>query len=246
MRIKIGIYLIAFLYLGLAIFMNPRLVAQTLTDPLELIVLAKPKKPVEPYKKQYDFHKDKDYFTYNIPIWQIALSSYKGRPDIYYLEIGVFEGRSAVWMLENVLTDPTSRLTGIDLFLDHLQDKGETIKQRYLGNVKEAGGEGRSSLIVGYSQVELRNLPLNSFDLIYIDGSHAAADVLEDAVLSWRLLKEGGLMIFDDYYLQRNLGQTNETEPMPAINAFVTLNRKSLDLIHRDYQVIIRKRARSS
>jgi len=30
---------------------------------------------------------------------------------------------------------------------------------------------------------KLRELPLNSFDVIYIDGSHAAIDVLIDAVL---------------------------------------------------------------
>ena len=28
----------------------------------------------------------------------------------------MYEGRSSVWMLENVLTDPTSHLTGIDVF----------------------------------------------------------------------------------------------------------------------------------
>ena len=37
------------------------------------------------------------------------------------------------------------------------------------------------------------------FDLIYIDGSHTAADVLTDAVLAFQLLRVGGVMIFDDY-----------------------------------------------
>ena len=45
----------------------------------------------------------------------------------------------------------------------------------------------------------LRRLPLESFDIIYIDGSHAVNDVLEDAVLSFRLLKPEGILIFDDY-----------------------------------------------
>jgi hypothetical protein len=34
------------------------------------------------------------------------------------------------------------------------------------------------------------------------DGSHRARDVLEDAVLSWPLLKVGGIMLFDDYLWQ--------------------------------------------
>ena len=37
------------------------------------------------------------------------------------------------------------------------------------------------------------------YDYIYIDGSHMPKWVLIDAVLSWDLLKKGGLMIFDDY-----------------------------------------------
>jgi predicted O-methyltransferase YrrM len=242
MRMKSGTGLIVFLFLGFTLVLNSRAIAQTLTDPLERIVLAKLGRPAAPYRKQYDFHADWDYFTYNIPIWEVALSSYQGQPNIHYLEIGVLEGRSAVWMLENVLTHPTSTLTGIDIFHDHKQDNGQTIKQRFLSNVKEAGGEGRTTLIEGYSQVELRKLPLDSFDLIYIDGSHATADVLEDTVLSWRLLKKGGLMIFDDYGPQFYQGQPNEERPILAINAFVILNRNSLNLIHCDYQVIIRKR----
>ena len=37
------------------------------------------------------------------------------------------------------------------------------------------------------------------FDLIYIDGSHSAKDVLLDSLLAWRLLRPGGAMVWDDY-----------------------------------------------
>ena len=63
--------------------------------------------------------------------------------------------------------------------------------------------------------------------------------------MSWRLLREGGLMIFDDYD-RRKVVRDNVQRPMPAINAFIILNKASLDLIHRDYQVIIRKRAKGA
>jgi predicted O-methyltransferase YrrM len=39
----------------------------------------------------------------------------------------------------------------------------------------------------------------NFFDIIYIDGNHEPEYVLEDAVLSFRKLKVGGILIFDDY-----------------------------------------------
>lgn len=32
------------------------------------------------------------------------------------LEIGSYEGRSAVWFLENILTHPTARIVCVDLF----------------------------------------------------------------------------------------------------------------------------------
>jgi len=51
----------------------------------------------------------------------------------------------------------------------------------------------------GRSDAMLRDLPHDHFDYISIDGSHEAADVLSDAVLSWPLLKTGGLICFDDY-----------------------------------------------
>ena len=39
----------------------------------------------------------------------------------------------------------------------------------------------------------------STFDLVFVDGSHQATDVLTDAVISFQLLRLGGLMIFDDY-----------------------------------------------
>jgi predicted O-methyltransferase YrrM len=37
------------------------------------------------------------------------------------------------------------------------------------------------------------------FEFIYIDGSHQAPDVISDAILSFHLLKSGGVIAFDDY-----------------------------------------------
>ena len=39
---------------------------------------------------------------------------------------------------------------------------------------------------------------MQKFDVIYVDGSHFADDVLTDGINAWRLLKQGGIMIFDD------------------------------------------------
>ncbi len=93
--------------------------------------------------------------------------------------------------------------------------------------------------IAGYSQVELRELPLHSFHIIYIDGDHVARAVLEDAVLSWRLLKAGGLIIFDDYAWEHQ--REPPFRPLMAIDFFTEVFRGQVEVLHRDYQVILKK-----
>jgi len=190
------------------------------------------------YSKNYAFSLDITFrgFINEIPTWEKVLGTLKGKPDIHYLEIGVNEGRSAIWVLENILTHPTAKLTGIDLF-----PEGTEFKEKYLNNLKLSGYAHKANTITGFSQIKLRTLPLNSFDIIYIDGDHRAAGVLADAVLSWDLLKPGGILIFDDYqWLDKNLPE--ELRPAIAIDSFITANRNSLEIVHRDYQMIIKKR----
>jgi hypothetical protein len=77
------------------------------------------------------------------------------------------------------------------------------------------------------------------FNLMYIDGSHNSDDVLLDAVLSFKHLEPGGLLIFDDY-LWDFFDDPRET-PRPGIDAFLSLKRNELDLVYFGYQVIIKK-----
>lgn len=179
-----------------------------------------------------------DWTSRNIPVWTRVLGPMKGKPDLNYLEVGVFEGRTVAWMLENVLTHPTARLTGIDIFLGDLE-------ARYLATLEATGQADKATTITGYSQVELKRLPAESFDIIYIDGSHTADDVLADAVLSWQLLKDDGILIFDDYTWAGRppTGRLpSELRPRVAIDAFITSYRNYLTVVHREYQVIVRKR----
>jgi len=188
--------------------------------------------PTKYYLKSYTF--SEDWFTENIPVWLEVLHPFKGKPDLNYLEIGVFEGRSAIWMLENILTHPSSRLTGIDTF-----PKGTDWKEKYLSNLNISGSAHKATTIEGYSQTELRKLPLNSFDIIYIDGCHSADCVLSDGVLSFELLKTGGLLIFDDY--RWKIDCPEELRPKIAVDAFITSYRNSIEVVHSGYQVFIRK-----
>jgi SAM-dependent methyltransferase len=194
------------------------------------------------FRGDYEF--TSDWFTANIPVWEIVMKPYRGRPGVKYLEIGAYEGRSVIWLLENILTDPTSQVTAVDVF------DGD-YEVRYRRNVKTTGAADRVTTIKGPSQVEVRKLPLESFDIVYIDGSHATADVLEDAVLCWRLLKPGGLLIFDDYHwigalAARHQGDATTDLPKPAIDAFARCFAGKFETVHNGYQLILRKRPATS
>jgi predicted O-methyltransferase YrrM len=71
------------------------------------------------------------------------------------------------------------------------------------------------------------------YDLIYIDGSHTAPDVLLDAVLAFRLLRIGGIMIMDDYLWtmepQRSVDLLNT--PKLAIDAFTSIYMRKLRIL---------------
>jgi len=186
------------------------------------------------YRHAYVF--EEDWFTHHTPHWAALLEPYRGKPDVHYLEVGVWEGRSFFWMLDNVLTHPTSSATGIDIFVhEHLVE-----------NLERSGAGDRAEILQGYSQVELRKLPAETYDVIYIDGSHTADDVLEDMVLAWPLLEPGGLMILDDYGWDgaENAGGRPMPEdllPRIAIDAFLSTYRNFVEVVHKDYQVALRR-----
>jgi hypothetical protein len=78
------------------------------------------------------------------------------------------------------------------------------------------------------------------FDFIYIDGSHVAKDVLTDACMAWPLLKQGGIMVFDDYMW----GEPRDAlhRPKIAIDAFTNIFGETAEIIHVGYQLVVRKK----
>lgn len=188
-------------------------------------------KPEKFYQKEYKF--SQDWFTNRIPVWEKILLQLKGKPNLQYLEIGVYEGYSLIWMLENILTHPTSKATGIDTFPGQLQE-------RFMDNLRIGGFSNKVTVIQGQSQIKLRHLPLNAYDIIYIDGSHLAMNVLTDAVLSWQLLKNEGIIIFDDYYWKPD--RPVQLRPQAAIDSFLVCFGGYLEVIHRGPQIFLKKK----
>lgn len=153
------------------------------------------------------------------------------------LEIGCYEGKTSCWMMEN--SHPETFLTVIDTF-EGGQDLPDEVNllERFKENIKNYGH--RVTIITGKSQDRLKELPNNNFyDFIYIDGSHLAADTLEDMILSFRLLKQGGLMIIDDYTWGYHLPIYEI--PAVGIDAFIHVYGNKLEVLEKNSQLVLRK-----
>jgi len=165
------------------------------------------------------------------------------------LEIGSYEGASACYLIDKLGSlNKSTEIYCIDTWeggVEH-QTGGlahtdmNQVEQRFHNNVSTAInnsiGEIRMNVIKGYSDSALsRMIETNSayFDLIYIDGSHQAPDVLFDALLGFKLLAVGGIMIFDDYLWFEELvtGRDILRCPKPAIDAFVNIYFRKLNIL---------------
>jgi predicted O-methyltransferase YrrM len=189
------------------------------------------------------YHYTADYVTLHETNWRNYLAQYAGKPKVKILEIGSYEGRSAVWFLENILTHESSNLTCVDLAF------GEV----FYNNLSKFAD--KITLMAGNSMAVLRDRQfLNPvYDIIYIDGDHGAIAVLSDVMLSFTSLKIGGILIFDDYQWEEPGGygdksvelsaeEKSRLEPKVAIDSFINVFADNFDMLYKDYQVIIRKR----
>lgn len=136
-----------------------------------------------------------DWLSNSLPGIERTLASFPKVSRI--LEIGSWEGRSACYFLDKY---PDAVITCVDTFQGSPEHVGLDVtgtKQRFLANTSKYGD--RVTLREGHSSRELYGLPPESFDLIYVDGSHEEPDVMMDLALAYGLLKPGGVMLVDDY-----------------------------------------------
>ena len=171
-----------------------------------------------------------DWFSVRIPTWTRLLAGLCGNL-VHCLEIGSLEGRSALWTLENVCSHPDATLTCVDIW------SNVEVRRRFQANLNAPAGKVIQK--VGPSWRELRKLPPKYYSFVYIDGSHEARDVLEDAVHAFRLTAPGGLICFDDYHWER---RRCHRFPKEAIDYFLRLWECEIEVVEKKSQVWIRTR----
>lgn len=176
------------------------------------------------------------------------------------LEIGSYEGASTCYLIEKIGGLQDLEIHCVDTWeggIEHrpggsAQTDMSEVEKRFRHNVAVSidAAPHRINLCVhkGSSDLELSKLlsggMQEKFDFVYVDGSHQAPDVLCDAVLGFRLLKKGGVMVFDDYLWQESL--PNGVDPIRcpklAVDFFTNIYCRQLRLIQAPlYQVYLQK-----
>lgn len=171
------------------------------------------------------------------------LAEFKGRP-VKFLEVGSYEGRSTLWLCENILTHPDARIVCVDTFKgnDEMAPHEKIgIFERFMYNIAPFGSKVEKIMAME-SGIALRSFPYAEvFDFIYIDGCHRSRNVLEDAVLSYPLLKVGGIMLFDDYGSYSTIGVDAFLKCYSESDGPTGKNANNIEVISKGYQLAIRK-----
>ena len=183
-----------------------------------------------------------DWFSQNIPNFLEIKEIIDQRNRV--LEIGSFEGRSTSWILQNFLS-PNGHIVCLDTFegsIEHSDIELSGLSERWRNNVQSVRKDTQTCLAhIGKSYHGLARLisENESFDFIYVDGSHTAPDVLTDACMTWGLLRVGGIVLFDDYQWPDSHGPLKC--PKPAVNAFAQIFADHGKVIISNYQLAIQK-----
>jgi predicted O-methyltransferase YrrM len=165
---------------------------------------------------------------------------------IKYLEIGVHSGVNVISVEKIYGKHPGSRLYCIDPwedYEDYPEYKGEqqSTYSRFLRHMVSFKLQDKLMLHRGFSHEVVPQFKDNFFDIIYVDGNHEPEYALEDAVLSFRKLKVGGYLIFDDYNFEGPDGTTR------GIEGFISGYHKRIEVLGKKWtpwnlaQVFIKK-----
>jgi predicted O-methyltransferase YrrM len=184
------------------------------------------------------------WFDANIVPWCATFSRIFNRADpVRILEIGSWEGRSTLFLLTYFTQ---GHLTAVDTWAgsDEYQYNAtwdlRDLEVRFDGNL--APCVARLTKRKGSSLHVLPRLldEQQKFDVIYVDGSHVADDVLTDGITAWRLLKQGGVLIFDDFLWP--CYPRARANPWWAINLFLKYHGGEYNILNAYYQIILQKK----
>ena len=174
-----------------------------------------------------------------------------------FLEIGVFHGVTSrnICELLNNIHGKDFNFTGIDLFsIEHEKTKGEFIpktkftnplKTIYYNYIIQSDPysiqsverllkkyKNNINIIKGNSNKVLKEISINNFDYVFLDGGHKYETVLNDLKNLTKVVENNGVILCDDYDLTYAPGVKK------AIDEYVLLNNFKLKILNSRFAEI--------
>jgi predicted O-methyltransferase YrrM len=155
------------------------------------------------------------------------------------LEIGCFEGLSSIFFADNFLDNPKSSLTCVDPFLtidnnDHSTFLVNNVENNFDHNISICKNADKIIIHKITSDIFFENNN-DTYNLIYIDGSHEPEYIKRDMDNSFNRLEKNGIMWMDDYKGGDGIKIKH------AMDMFLEKYKGQYILIHIGYQLAIRK-----
>ncbi len=174
-----------------------------------------------------------DWTSDRLPKWLPHVQHLIGKP-IHVLEIGCYEGRSTVWMIENIVKHPGGRVVCLDPFCENAYfNHYADYLPRFVQNTKPY--RSMIQMVQSFSQDISASTLLDfvpaKFDLVYVDGSHETADVLSDAALALAVANPGAVIAFDDY---------EWPGVRAAVDRWLQEVGDKVQVVFRNYQLLVR------
>ena len=156
------------------------------------------------------------------------------------LEIGCFEGRGTLLLLNKFCQHPGSVVHCVDPLEDrYVRDRREFKgldplfvgqRERFVFNTREWRKKIRVSTDVSDNVLPML---LDEYDLVYIDGDHHPEQVYKDGLMALRITKLGGFIVFDDYLWSHNGASVKQ-----GVDRFVNEFSGCLSVINSGGQLI--------
>lgn len=154
-----------------------------------------------------------------------------------FLEIGVAEGRSVIFTAKK-LFKPNTEMYCVDNWIT--PRKGEELFDHNLKILRKK----YSNTFVKMKQTSENAFKhfINhniTFDFIYIDSEKTGKSVIRDFVLSFMVLNEGGVLMFDDYYYNETRDPLKDSQI--GLNMVAYQYQEDIKIMHKGTRFIVKK-----
>ena len=190
----------------------------------------------EIYNKFKSINYNEKWFCNNLNYLSVNFKNIKDIKNV--LEIGSYEGRSAIFFLKNF---SNSNITCVDTWSGSDEHKKVSFKIIEKNFDLNTSFYQSNNILMKHKMTSNEFFKKNHkfFDLIYVDGDHSADQVKIDLANSWNILRNGGFLVLDDYlwWYYKNL----RNNPSTPINNFIKENISNISKLIVWHQVIIQK-----